>query len=144
MIIIFCLREYNASFMHTKRNDLQPNFDVKKRYKLLTLFHCYEFREGAQIKSLRPIGFIHQVMWKSILTRHAARSAWHVPCPAFPVFFLILSAGYCKKAYVTHAIAALFNPLRPGYSPHKGKKPKNRSETDPLRIDLFRSKTLYR
>lgn len=63
--------------MQTKRNDLQPNFDVKKRYKLLTLFPCYEFREGAQIKSLRPIGFIHQVMWKLILTRHAAKSAWY-------------------------------------------------------------------
>jgi hypothetical protein len=36
-----------------------------------------------------------------------------------------------------HAIAALFNPRRPGYSPYTGEKPENRSGTDPLRIDLF-------
>ncbi|WP_336733271.1 hypothetical protein, partial [Pantoea dispersa] len=31
----------------------------------------------------------------------------------------------------------LFISGHPGYSPHTGEKPKNRSETDPDQIDLF-------
>ncbi|WP_210448634.1 hypothetical protein, partial [Pantoea ananatis] len=33
---------------------------------------------------------------------------------------------------------------RPGYSPYTGEKPENRSDEDPVWIDLFSSKILYR
>lgn len=78
-------------------------------------------------KSRKHILAIHQAVWLKahVMVKRSQpgmqpRVPGMSPAPPFPVFSLLRQQVTVKKAYVTHAIAALFNPLRPGYSPYTG------------------------
>lgn len=52
-----------------------------------------DFSGGLRPRDFSPNAGTHPSLLITSWSRHAAKSAWHVPCPAFPGIFLITSAG---------------------------------------------------